>query len=803
MNALPIEPHLPEIVAALKKHRRAVVVAPPGSGKSTRIPLALVESGLAGEGQIAMLQPRRVAARSTARYMAQCLNQPIGKTVGYQVRFEKRASSGTRIMVMTEGILTRRLVQDATLDGVSLLILDEFHERSLDSDLALASARELLQVRDDFSLLVMSATMDPGPLADYLQAPLIRCSHQPHPLDLRRLALSAREDWRTVVIRLIREAIDDGRNGILVFLSGAGEIRQLQQRLNEVKDLAVFPLYGALAASDQDRALSDIDSPKVVLATNLAETSLTVPGIDTVIDLGYARIMRFDGTSAMDRLDRERISRASADQRAGRAARLGPGRATRLWSAERDATLKAFTDPEIQRVDLTAFTLTLLSFHGPHIQRFPFFEKPPERALQQATAVLTALGAIDRQHRLTPQGTAMTRFPLHPRLAAMVVRAQKIGAGRTAAACAAILSEERLSDGADMPDRVQQVLSLSASVSPRVRKAFQQIINLLPNQPETNVALGQILLHAYPDRICVLVNQQYLARNGSAVMVRQGAAQLDSEFILALDLQQHGNTLNASVCLPLKWQTLVDELDIECVDKAVFDADRKAVLSRRLWQFQGQTLRCKEGVHVDADELAQVLAEQVETYWDQVFQPNRNVQRLLARLRFASTYLSEQPWPDVTRPGLIKLARQNCHGKRKISDLTQLDWEKLIVSQMQYPHRKFLDQEIPEKVLVPSGRLVAVTYTDTQSVPVLAVKLQEMFGCTDTPTIASGRIPLLLHLLAPNGRPVQVTQDLRSFWANTYLEVRKELRQRYPKHPWPEDPFSVKPTRYTKGRLKN
>lgn len=533
---MPIDPWLAEIAQRLMQDRVLVVTAPPGSGKTTRIPPYLLQHAGVGDGAIAMLQPRRIAARATAQFMAQQLGETVGKTIGMQVRFERKSSTATRIMVMTEGILIRRLAHDPFLEGIDLLMLDEFHERSLDSDIALAAAKELLNMRPEFKLLVMSATLDQQSLTSFLGCSAIQCTHAPYPLAIEYRSTHARDAIEDLVAREVLQLPRD-RRGVLVFLSGISEIRRCAQKLRTLDiPWEVHTLYGAQANREQDRALAPATTPRLVLATNIAETSLTIPGIDTVIDCGFAKIAFFDQTRGHDALKRQRISLASADQRAGRAARTKPGLAIRLWSENRQATLKPHDLPEIKRLDLTPMILTLVSFHGSDLASFPFFERPDPRHLDAGIKLLHALDALDDSGRLTPLGRKIASFPLHPRLGAMTHAGASAGHAELAAACAAIISES-YDQQFTLREAIDRILNGTAP-SNQVR-AFQQIrkaINIEKTQNE-NISLGELLLTAFPDRLCRI--QNHIATCVLGYQVETSGQTVDSEYAIAVDLKQH------------------------------------------------------------------------------------------------------------------------------------------------------------------------------------------------------------------------------------------------------------------------
>ncbi len=758
-----------------------------------------------------MLQPRRVAARATAHFMAAQSNDSLGQTIGLQVRFERQKSKATRIMVMTEGVLSRRLSSDVMLDGISTVILDEFHERSLDSDLLLAAIRDIQQVRDDLFLVVMSATMNAKPVSDFLNCPIIECHGKPFPLSIEYRPANSRDDISMAVAAHVDEMLQLGRRGILVFLSGASEIKRCARVLKQKHgELIVNQLYGSLPTSEQDQALQPSKQTRVILSTNIAETSLTIPGVDAVIDAGFAKIACLDAGRGANRLQRQRISRASADQRAGRAARLGPGTVIRMWSPERQATLNDFDLPEIQRVDLCNMLLTLLSFHGPELEQFTFFQEPSTDHLQQALNVLRMIAAINPEHRLTSHGRAITQIPLHPRLASMVIEAARDGQLRIAAASAAFLSEGRIDSSHDFEAQVH-ALANNQSAPFRVKQAFQQILTAAPRPIKSpghsgHKALSFWILKAFPDRLCKIENGIATAVYGGRVNSRYQFDRTHTQFAVALDLTMTKNQQwQADTWLPLTWDTLASALNLEVLDLASFDAENQNVIGVRQWRLGELVIKQKNGIKLEPSVITACLKEQIAAHWSQLFDPNRETRNLLSRLQLAAKWIPEDSWPNIQEPDLMAILTDSCEGKRRLRDLSQFNWNTAIRQQLTWEQSLRLDQDFPQSVRVASGSLIRIDYEaamKNQGLPVLAVKLQEMFGQSETPILARGRLPLILHLLAPNRRPVQVTQDLHSFWTSTYQEVRKELRVRYPKHPWPEDPWTAIPSKHTKKRIR-
>jgi ATP-dependent helicase HrpB len=858
---LPIDTVLPRLVEALCERQAAVLTAPPGAGKTTRVPLALLEAGLAGEGQIVVLQPRRLATRAVARMMARSLDEPVGQTVGYRVRFEDRSSAKTRVLVVTEGILTRRLLVDPVLDGVGCVVLDEFHERSIHADLALAFLRELLEVRDDLRLVVMSATLSTEPLVRFLGGcPVVTGEVRQHPLEIEHLGGTGRRGDRHALARAVRRgllsALDASDGDVLVFLPGAPEINVTLAHLRESPLPAplpeLIPLHGSLPAAEQDRALSrEPGKPRrVVLATNIAETSLTVPGVTAVVDSGLHKQPRFDEGLGLDRLELSRISQASATQRAGRAGRLGPGRALRLYDPS--DPLGADT-PEIQRVDLAGPLLSVLSFHPGDPQRFEFFESPGSSRIQTALALLRRLGAVEPTgFELTDLGRRLAYLPVQPRVGAMLEAARKDAIGREGALLAALLSERDLLVGSvETPtcdsdllhrrelcleleqhgfgEQAARRLGIDLRAAQAVRRARDQLARLAggeggagagsaaPSTPKpksgtpTQKQLLQLPLAGFPDRVCrrrAPQSAEATMVGGRGVRLAESSGVREAELFLALQAEAGRRGTHAKSLVRLASAVELDDLEalfpalLRLEEHTLYDAERDRVVGIRRRLFDDLVLHQAEGIRVDPDRAVEALAAAIPQRFDQLFRPDRRARQLVARLRLAARHLAEEaPWPDATAELLAELCAER--GFRSLDELRRLDWLEVLSGRLTYHQRRRLDRALPERLQVPSGRSIAVDYDAALGAagePVLAVKLQELFGLADTPSVLDGRLPLLLHLLAPNGRPVQVTRDLRSFWEKTYPEVRKDLRGRYPRHPWPEDPWTAPATARTRPR---
>ena len=769
--SLPLDASLPEVRAALASHRAAVVVAPPGTGKTTRVPPAVADSG-----RVIVLQPRRVAARSVARRIADEQGWTLGREVGWHVRFDRRFSADTRVLIVTEGMLTRYLDEDPLLTEFSTVILDEFHERSLHTDLGLALVAEAWRARNDLRVIVMSATMDPLPVQVYLDGcPLVAVTGAAHPCDV----IHAPDE---TVVSVLPTVLASGPGDVLCFLPGAGEIeRALQEArgIGERHGFDLVPLHGSLSADAQDRALSPGSRRRVVMATNIAETSLTVPGVSLVVDGGWQKVARYDAERAIDTLVLERVTADSAAQRAGRAARLGPGRAWRLWDA-RDR-LRPAREPDVDRVDLAGVVLGLMAA-GNTPERFRWFETPAPARLQAARELLERLGAIEGA-RVTTLGHQLRRLPLHPRLACVLIVAG--GAWEAAAACA-LLSEGR--PAGDVPAATTcdllPLIDRWASVPPHTRQVAEAVHRLgcsvlgeAARDHVDEVQLRRALFAGFPDRVARRRandrSRLVLASGRGATMGRESAV-AEGEWLVALELTG-GRPGPAEALVRMASRVEADWLTptARAIEHRLDDAGTvKAFAVSRY----GAIVMAEQPVAADSIERARLLA----AAWRE--RPlGEASQQLLRRARFAGV--------EIDIVALSEIAAASARSVHDLDISACLPWDT----------SRALDATAPTSLTMPSGRAARLEYREDGTV-CAAVKLQELFGLAETPRLGPRQQPLVLELLAPNGRPVQTTTDLRSFWARTYPEVRKELRGRYPKHPWPEDPWTATPTHRTTRR---
>ena len=825
MNSLPIDEILPELKAALTSQLNAVVVAPPGSGKTTRIPLVLLDEAWLKGQRIIMLEPRRLAARAVARYMAQLLGEHVGQTVGYRVRLDTCIGPKTRIEVITEGVLTRMLQTDQALTGVGLVIFDEFHERSIHADLGLALALETQAIlREELRLLVMSATLAAKPVVGMLgNASLIYGKGQVFPVETHYLDRRSEDGIEASVVTTVLNALANSEGDILVFLPGAGEIRRVQAGLAAggiAKYAQVAPLYGALPIVAQDAAIlhSTTGERKVVLATSIAETSLTVEGIRTVIDSGLMRVPRYSPRTGLTSLETIRVSQSAADQRRGRAGRLGPGRCYRLWTKQENHYLEPHTTPEILSTDLTPLVLELAAWGVADPTQLRWLDLPPEVAFLQARQLLGKLEALDERGTITKHGRQMLQTGLHPRLAHMVLMAAELGWGGIACELAAILSERDFLRGLDSDLRLRleiihklygtkgnpkrlETQDIDKALCWRIKQESDRLKREFGNLASCSDDIaycGLLLAFAYPDRIGQQRGEgRFLLESGRGAVLFAKQLVAHADYIVAANLDGQGSESRIFLAAPIEIEQIRTHFSQQIVSETTiaWDVSAQAVRARVHERLGSLTLKvspCRDPK--PADLLAALLSGVAEEGLA-ILPWTRAARQLRERLLFIHYWEAE--WPNVTDEALLSTLDTwlgpYVYGLTSQAELTQLNLVAILENLLTWEQRQELDEYAPTHLVVPSKQRVPIDYSKPDC-PLVAVRLQEMFGLQETPCVARGKVRLTMKLLSPAQRPVQVTQDLASFWRTTYFEVKKDLMGRYPKHYWPDNPLEAIPT---------
>jgi ATP-dependent helicase HrpB len=844
-TTLPIDEIIPSLRAAMTARTVAVLEAPPGAGKTTRVPLALMAEPWLGGAKVVMLEPRRLAARAAASFMASILGEEVGQTVGYRVRGETRISTRTRIEVVTEGVLARMLSSDAALEDIGLVIFDEFHERSLHADLGLALVLETQRhLRDELRVLVMSATLDGVAVSALLAdeggpAPVLRSEGRMFPIETHYRAPRRDERIEATTARVVREAIDATEGDVLVFLPGAGEQRRVAERLSGegMSGVRVHTLHGSMPLAEQDAALAPAPPGvrKVVLSTSVAETSLTVAGVRVVIDCGLSRVPRYDSSAGLTRLHTVRVSRASADQRRGRAGRTAPGVSYRLWDQHEDHALLPSTRPEIVDADLSSLALELADAGISDPTTLRWLDVPRAGPFAQARGLLAQLGALDDAGRITPHGRRMAALPLQPRLAHLAIVAAERGALPLGAAIAALLEERDIVRHDGLPpqsdmrlrtellrrDGAQAVVGVAVDRDGvrRVRQTADDLarrtagggLGRAPSRASWDDAdTGSLLALAYPDRVAQRrsgAEPRYVLRNGSGAVLAKHDALHDAPYLAIADLEGTSPEARIVRAAPITLDELREDFgeQFERVQLVEWDERSKAVRARKRTMLGAMVIEDVVWSDADATVVLQTVLDAIRAQLARggidVLPFSPAASRLRERMAFVHAH--DESWPDVSVAALSASLEQwagpYLDGVRTWGQLASVDWHDALQSLMPWPQRSALDRLAPTHLEVPSGSRIALDYGEPTA-PVLAVKLQEVFGWTSTPMLLDGRVSLTLQLLSPAQRPVQVTRDLAGFWRSSYFEVRKELRGRYPRHPWPEDPLTAEATRRAKPR---
>ncbi|HLI98607.1 MAG TPA: ATP-dependent helicase HrpB [Bradyrhizobium sp.] len=820
---LPIDAVLDDLARTLDVNNAAVLVAPPGAGKTTRVPLALLDVPWARNKKIIVLEPRRIAARASAERMARTLGERAGETVGYRVRFGSKISRATRIEVVTEGIFSRQIMDDPELNGVAAVLFDEFHERSLDADLGLALARDAqIGLREDLRLLVMSATLDGARVAKLLgDAPVVESEGRAFPVETRYLGRKADLPIERQMADAIATALRADPGSVLAFLPGAAEIRRTQNLLNErIHDasIEIVPLFGALEASVQDRAIAPAPQGKrkVVLATSIAETSLTIEGVRIVVDSGLARVPRYEPDIGLTRLETMRASRAAVDQRRGRAGRTEPGVCYRLWDEPQTSSLPAYTQPEILSADLSSLVLDLAQWGVSDPASLAFLDPPPAPALKEARELLRELRALDADGRITAEGKSLRALALPPRLARMIVDSHRQGAGRAAAEIAAVLTERGLGgDHVDLEVRLDAFRRDRSQRAEAARSLAQRWASQAASssssssEREDELTAGVMLALAFPDRVAKnRGNGGFVLANGRGAAIERTSALSRALYIAVAELTgtaAQGRILLAAPITQAEIEThFADQL--KTVDEILFDPSAMALRSRRRKSLHAITLSEVPLAIEPSQETARVLAEGIiaagldRLPWSK---PIKQWRDRVMFLRATEGATSENPWPDLSDEALVAQWETwlvpALRDKTSLKAFSASDLSEALLTLLPWTLRARLEREAPAHFEAPTGTQLAIDYEAEQG-PTIAVRLQELFGLTAHPSIARGAIPLVLELLSPAHRPVQVTRDLPGFWRGSYAAVRSDLRGRYPRHPWPEDPANAMPTRRVKPK---
>lgn len=824
---LPIEDVLGRIRRTLSTSS-AVLAAPPGTGKTTIVPLALLQESWLNGKKILILEPRRLAARAAAARMAFLLNEEVGKTVGYQIRLERKISAETRIEVVTEGILTRKIQKDPGLSGIGLIIFDEFHERSIHADLALALCLDICQLREDLRLLVMSATLDSEPVAELLgNVPVIKATGISFPVEIEYLEKQSQRDEIAKTVQALHKVVWNKTGDILVFLPGVGEIHAVQKKFlheNEVENLVVLTLYGAMTQKKQDETIFPDRNGRrrIILSTSIAETSLSIEGITCVIDSGLSRRPRFDSGNGLTRLITQRVSKATARQRTGRAGRFGPGYCLRLWTRQEHFSLIPFDVPEILLVDLSSLVLELAMWGVAGPEDLLWLDSPRPGMYDKAKELLVSFRALTVDGRITNCGKGLSRFPLHPRLAHMIYRAREFNQGPLACDIAAILAERDILGStrvktADLETRLR-LLSFyrkkgraavlreggEPAACARIERAVKQWLRPddYKNRSYTPADAGNLLAYAYPDRVARRHPdrfEHFQLINGRRANLPPGDLMAASEYIVIahMDAGQREGRIHMAASLPFTELKNNHEELFTQEDQLLWDGKQKRVMSSRLIKLGQLIIEEKPSENVDPVLQKEAFVRGIKELGLECLPWTRAAREYQARVEFLRKQLPELELPDFSDGALISdfgWLEAYLDGFTSTNQLQKLNLIEILRTRLNWKQNQGLEKNAPERFTVPSGSKIRIVYPAAQT-PYLPVKIQEMFGLMDTPRICSDRVGLVLHLLSPAQRPIQVTADLKGFWVRSYPEIKKELKGRYPKHFWPDDPVTAQATR--------
>lgn len=810
---LPIDEIIPALVEALEKEIRAVLVAPPGAGKTTRVPLALLDCDWRGDGKIIMLEPRRLAARAAARRMAQSLGESVGETVGYRVRLDTKVTAQTRIEVVTEGVFTRMILADPELTGISAVLFDEFHERSLDGDLGLALCLDAMALRDDLRICVMSATLDGAKVASLLgDAPILESEGRAFPIETRHIAPAPNARIEDEVVAATLRALREDQGSILVFLPGQAEIRRVAEALagRIGPDTDIAPLFGQLTGAEQDRAIQPAPEGrrKIVLATSIAQTSLTIEGVRIVIDCGLSRLPVYEPDTGLTRLETRRVSRAAADQRRGRAGRTEPGISYRLWHEGQTASLIPFDPPEIFEADLSGLVLDLANWGVTDPKALSFPDQPPAPAWAEAVSLLKSLDALDGEGRITAHGKTLARLPLHPRLAHMIAMAADEGVAGDAALIGVVLGEQGLGGPSiDLGDRVRRMLSDGSKRASEARKLAESWARMVGGSAARgNMDTGRHLARAYPDRLAQAAGARGTFRlaNGRQGRIDEMDALSHQAFIVVAEMT--GKAAGAMI----RSAAAIDRATIEEIfagrirdsNEISFDREARAVRARRQRTLGALVLENAPAPVEDPGRAAEMLAVAIAEIGISKLGWNKDQVSLRGRASFLRQHLGED-WPDLSDEALAQDRAvwlvPHILGVTRLQDINAEHLGAALFDLLPWDRRGEMEKLLPSHFDAPSGSRVPIDY-GAENGPVLAIRVQELFGLDIHPAIAGGKVPLLLSLLSPAHRPVQTTRDLPGFWRGSWKDVAKDLKGRYPKHYWPDDPIGAVATSRAKPR---
>ncbi len=820
---LPVVEIIDEVKKQLAENSTLIVHAPPGAGKSTLLPLALLNESWLGNQKIIMLEPRRLAAKSIASRLSELIGDEVGNTIGYRIRFENKVSEQTKIEVVTEGILTRMIQSDNELQGVALVIFDEFHERSIHADVAMALCREAQQVlRQDLKIVIMSATLDMPELTSLLGAPAVESKGRQYPVDIKYTGQQDEYMMAELTARTVIKATKEQEGDILVFLPGQGEILKCEEILRkELRGFVIHPLYGVLPYHKQRSAImpNKEGRRKVVLATSIAETSLTIEGITVVVDSGFGRTQKFDPKSGLSRLETVRISKDSADQRAGRAGRLSPGTCYRMWSLATHERLADHRTPEIMEADLAALVLDMAHWGVIDVEQLTWLNPPPKGAVAQASELLHQLEALENG-KITEHGKRMYQLPCHPRIAHMLIRAEENDLLELATDIAALLEERDplpREAGIDINKRIEALRRYRSDSGKgkkfgrieKIAQSYRKLFNIEPdNSPVDDFETGVLLTHTYPERIACARpgnNAQFQLANGRYAMAGHKDDLAHEAWLAVAHLDARdgmGKIFLASPLNPQDLATMVKELEVITWDTE--DGGLQATKDMRIGNI---VLKSTPLPDPDESHLIDAICDALKKEGEQLLNFDKEVIQWQHRVLSLKKWRPTEGWPDVSTATLLLTCKEwlspYLAGVKKPADLKKIDLLDVLHHSLDFDKQQSLNKLAPKTIEVPSGSNIKLDYKANGSAPILAVRLQEVFGMADTPKVNEGKTPVLMHLLSPGFKQVQITSDLRSFWDNAYFEVKKDMKARYPKHSWPDNPWEAEAVRGVKKKNKD